>query len=51
MNGEHNHEHGDGHQMNGVQMNNEDLDAYEAELTNEAVIDQVKVMCSMQKLN
>jgi len=46
MNGHHDHEHVNGHQPNGVQMNEAELDAYEAELTTEAVIDQVKVTAS-----
>ena len=42
----HNHEHSDhvnGQQVNGEAMTEEELDAYEERLTNEAVLDQVKV--------
>lgn len=42
----HDHEHSDhvnGQQVNGEAMTEEELDAYEDRLTNEAVLDQVKV--------
>jgi hypothetical protein len=42
----HEHEHSDhvnGQQVNGEAMTEEELDAYEERLTNEAVLDQVKV--------
>jgi hypothetical protein len=42
----HDHEHSDhvnGQPVNGDAMTEEDLDAYEERLTNEAVLDQVKV--------
>ena len=42
----HDHEHSDhvnGQQVNGEAMTEEELDAYEDRLTNEAALDQVKV--------
>jgi hypothetical protein len=43
MNHQHDGEHANGHQVNGEQPTEEELDAYEEKLTNEAIIDQVKV--------
>lgn len=43
MNHQHDEEHANGHQVNGEQPTEEELDAYEERLTNEAIIDQVKV--------
>jgi hypothetical protein len=43
MNHQHDEEHANGHQVNGEQPTEEELDAYEEKLTNEAIIDQVKV--------
>ena len=51
MNGHDDHGRVNGHQTNGVQMTEAELDAYEAELTNEAVIDQVKVSFPLLKLD
>ena len=39
----HGHEHVNGHQINGNQPTEEELDAYQTQLTNEAIQDQVKV--------
>jgi hypothetical protein len=43
MNHQHDEEHADGHQVNGELPTEEELDAYEEKLTNEAIVDQVKV--------
>ena len=43
MNHQHDEEHANGRQVNGEQPTEEELDAYEEKLTNEAIIDQVKV--------
>ena len=45
MNDHHNHNHVNGHQVNGEHVDEAELDAYEERLTNEAVLDQVKVKC------
>jgi hypothetical protein len=37
------HDHVNGHQVNGNAVDEAELDAYEEQLTNEAVLDQVKV--------
>lgn len=49
----HDHIHDDhvnGHQVNGDAMTEEELDAYEERLTNEAVLDQIKVHSPTIKL-
>jgi len=44
MNHHHGHEHANGHhQVNGEQPTEEELDAYQNQLTHEAIQDQVKV--------
>ena len=43
MNHQHDEEQANGHQVNGEQPTEEELDAYEERLTNEAIVDQVKV--------
>ena len=40
---DHGHEHVNGHQVNGTAVDEAELDAYEERLTNEAIVDQVKV--------
>ena len=43
MNHHHDHEHVNGHHVNGERPTEEELDAYQEQFTNEAVLDQVKV--------
>ena len=44
----HNHEEVNGHQVNGNPVDEAELDAYEEQLTNEAVLDQVKVFSFLE---
>ena len=46
-NHDHDHDHINGHQVNGEQVDEAELDAYQERLTNEAVLDQVKVFTSL----
>jgi hypothetical protein len=50
MNHQHDEEHVNGHQVNGEQPTEEELDAYEENLTNEAIVDQVKVIVLLDSL-
>jgi hypothetical protein len=43
----HHHEHDNGHSVNGEPANEAELDAYEEKLTNEAIVDQIKVEISL----